>query len=294
MGLDVISYDTLKQRYKGCNLMLTIGTPDVKELKERLQSDGFLNIFAFDMLLFDFYNGSDFIFENMGRFERLYALLEDDMSRRVLIARLNYILASDKAELERVRTANEYFDMSVFSFTEQEYFVDAGALDGQTALAFANVVPDYKAIACFEPDARNYSRTLRNTASLPRITVYPLGLWSGRAELGFESVGGASCITEAGEECIQTAALDEILAGEPVTFIKMDIEGAETEAIKGAGNTIVSRKPKLAVCVYHRQEDILTIPFKLKELVPEYGIYLRHHSASLLDTVCYAAIKENA
>jgi len=75
-----------------------------------------------------------------------------------------------------------------------------------------------------------------------------------------------------------------------VTFIKMDIEGAEVEAVSGAADIIRSQKPKLAICVYHSKEHIIKIPFLLKKLVPEYKIYLRHHSPSLLDTVCYATI----
>ena len=289
-GLDVISYQTLKEKYKDCNLILTIGTPDAKDVKNQLNQDGFFRIFPFDKLLFDILKGRDYIIDNLGRFEKLYAMLEDERSRRVLTARLNYIISADSAELESVQTSGEYFDASIFDFTKDEYFIDAGALDGQTALEFARTVPNFRRIVCFEPDANNFIKTRSKIESLPRTRAYPLGLWSGSTTLRFQSNGGGSCINADGEESVEVTALDETLSGEPITLIKMDIEGAEVEAINGAAHIIQSQKPKLAICVYHRQEDILDIPFLLKQLVPEYKIYLRHHSPSLLDTVCYATL----
>jgi len=78
------------------------------------------------------------------------------------------------------------------------------------------------------------------------------------------------------------------VSDEPVTYIKMDIEGAELNALKGAANTIKKNKPRLAICVYHKPEDILEIPVFLSELVPSYQFYLRHHSQYYIETVLYA------
>lgn len=289
-GLDVISYKTLKEQYPDCNIIITIGTTDFKDVNNKLNNDAFNRIFPFAVLLFDFWDGRNYIYENLNSFEKLYDLLEDELSKQVLIARLNYIIDSNSAELEKLQTPDEYFDASIFSFTENEYFIDAGSLDGQTALEFAKRVPKYNRIVCFEPDERNYCKTLKNLASLTRTEVYPVGLWSAEETLRFESNGGNSSITQSGEHSIEVKPLDKLLSGQPVTFIKMDIEGAEVEAVSGAADIIRSQKPKLAICVYHSKEHIIKIPFLLKKLVPEYKIYLRHHSPSLLDTVCYATI----
>lgn len=88
----------------------------------------------------------------------------------------------------------------------------------------------------------------------------------------------------------KVVALDHILDGEKVTFIKMDIEGAEQSALRGAEQIIRAQRPALAICLYHKVEDMLEIPVWIKKLVPEYKIYIRHYSNEVYDTVCYAVI----
>ena len=70
----------------------------------------------------------------------------------------------------------------------------------------------------------------------------------------------------------------------------MDIEGFEIKALTGASNLITKNKPKLAICIYHKFEDLWEIPFYIKRLNAEYKIYIRHHSFNLYETVCYAII----
>lgn len=85
-------------------------------------------------------------------------------------------------------------------------------------------------------------------------------------------------------------ALGHILS-EGASYIKMDIEGAELKALEEARNTIVNYKPKLAICVYHKPEDIIEIPLYIHKIVPEYRFYLRHHSKTAEETVLYAIVK---
>ena len=289
-GLDVISYDQFKAQYHDCNIILTIGTEDKADVQSRLRQDGFDRIYPFDLLLFDYIACESFVRDNLERFEQLYQLLEDEQSRRVLIARLRYMTGSDSSQLSEVQSEDAYFDSSLLCFSAGEYFVDAGALDGQTALEFAGIAPDYARIVCFEPDRDNYLKTIQNTSPLANIKVYELGLWNEEQTLHFHSNAGGSCISEQGETVVHAVSLDHLLEDEPVTLIKMDIEGAETNALLGAKCLLQRRKPKLAICVYHRMEDILIIPLLLKELVPSYKIYLRHYSSTILDTVCYAIL----
>lgn len=81
--------------------------------------------------------------------------------------------------------------------------------------------------------------------------------------------------------------LDEAL-GEDGAFIKMDIEGAEKEALEGAERTVIKYRPKLAISVYHKPEDIVEVPEIILSYGLDYQFYLRHYSLAAFDTVLYA------
>ena len=100
-----------------------------------------------------------------------------------------------------------------------------------------------------------------------------------------------SCVSENGENHIDVVTIDETIdENDRVTFIKMDVEGAELESLKGAKHIICRDKPKLAICIYHKPEDMTEIPLYIKSLVPEYKIYVRHHCNSDGETVLYAVM----
>ena len=104
--------------------------------------------------------------------------------------------------------------------------------------------------------------------------------------LSFTSDGSSSHLSEDGDIKIKVGPLDDIDTG-PITFLKMDIEGAEKKAIIGAQNKIRNDKPKLAICVYHLADDFWLIPELVLSIQPEYNIYLRHYTEGLTETVMY-------
>lgn len=93
-----------------------------------------------------------------------------------------------------------------------------------------------------------------------------------------------------GGGCIKTLTLDAVLnqREDKVTYIKMDIEGAEGAAIDGAKKIIMEDHPKLGVCIYHKEEDLWELPYKIMKEFPDYKVYIRHHSNTTIETVCYA------
>ncbi len=107
-------------------------------------------------------------------------------------------------------------------------------------------------------------------------------------------ISTSSRFSEIGEESVNVTSIDAIKQGElkeeVVTFIKMDIEGAELEALKGAKQTITRDKPDLAICIYHKDEDIVEIPKYILELNPRYELFLRHYDVTAYETILYAVM----
>lgn len=185
---------------------------------------------------------------------------------------------------------DEYFD-EVLNFFEKEVFVDAGCCNCANSLDFIKRCPTYEKIYAFEPDCKSYEvckRVICNN-SIKNIELYDYGLWN---EIDITTFGGNGCphIDVNGEQTIKLIPLDEIVNNDKVTFIKMDIEGAELKALYGAKNTIITNKPKLAICIYHKPDDIWQLPLYINSLVPEYKMYIRHYSAKGCSTILYATI----
>lgn len=188
-----------------------------------------------------------------------------------------------------------YFDLDIIKLHEDEVFVDAGALNLETSLRFMEEcqkshIQHYR-IHAFEPDCVSYAKCKNMLRNMPdaSIKLYNAGLWSEDTTLYFEEAGNAASriSKEKTESSIKTVALDNCIS-EPVTFIKMDIEGAELEALKGSREILKRYRPRLAVSLYHKKEDLVEIPAYIKELVPEYKLYIRHYSNAGVETVLYA------
>ena len=190
----------------------------------------------------------------------------------------------------------QYFDLENMVVEGNEVFVDCGAYDGVTAKLFAKWCGDaYRHIYCFEPDTHNIEKckeTIENSLDRTKCTIIPKGTWSKSQKLCFSSSADvASHICDDSDESIEVTTIDkEFLENrdEPITFIKMDIEGAELESLKGAQQIIKKYSPKLAISVYHKPEDIVTIPDYINEINDSYTFYLRHYSFNVWDTILYA------
>lgn len=188
---------------------------------------------------------------------------------------------------------NQYFDLQALEFGKDEIFVDCGAYDGDSTLNFCNwTANDFKHIYCFEMDRKNIERcydNLQGLVSSNKCTIIERGTWCEKTQLKFSiSEDVSSHVCDEGSEFIEVTTIDEELSGEKVSYIKMDIEGAELESLKGAKNIIKLHHPKLAICVYHKPDDIFTIPAYILSLWGGYRFYLRHYTFTEWDTVLYA------
>lgn len=187
----------------------------------------------------------------------------------------------------------QYFDLKQLWEIEykKEVFVDGGAFDGSTTKCFLNCLmsklnKEGFAFVC-EPEeafSNSISETLKNYEN--KYELLRKGLWNETAILSFRQDNVSSRIDVTGKESVEVDAIDNMIK-EPVSFIKMDIEGAEYEALCGAKNSIKKYLPRLAISVYHKKEDIIRLPQLVLKL-GEYDLYLRHYTLTEGDTVLYA------
>jgi len=192
-------------------------------------------------------------------------------------------------------SVRQYFDLPELKLSNNEVFIDAGSFDGKTASCFVDLCRKrgikYKGIWAFEPDSNNRGKCINTLESCgsKKYQVIECGLWHEDTELRFSSGGNAfSKVLNDGDSIVKVRALDNIIKDDDVTFIKMDIEGAEYNALLGAEQIIKKNKPKLAISIYHKPEDICEIPLLIKKMNEEYKFYLRHYSVAEFDTVLYA------
>ena len=188
-------------------------------------------------------------------------------------------------------TENQYFD--VLSPVENEIVIDVGAYDGETSLQFLRWGKDkIRKIYAFDFDIENIAKCKEKFRGLDeKITFIEKGTWDKDEVVYLDNsfVGsGSSKVSKSGTIQAQLTTIDSVVKDEPVTFIKMDIEGSELKSLMGAKNTISRNRPRLAICVYHKPEDIVEIPKYLLSLVPEYKFIMRHYSSTFAETVLYA------
>lgn len=186
----------------------------------------------------------------------------------------------------------QYFDLSELKFKkgQNEVFVDGGCYDGANSVRFAKWADGNGRIWAFEPDMENIKRCEDRfrTEHIGQYKLINKGLWSRETRLCFENVSDeGSCFRDGGKTTVPVTSLDEAVNGK-VTFIKLDIEGAEYEALSGAKRIISEFKPKIAVSVYHKREDIWELPELIIKINPQYKFFLRHYSLDRVETVLYA------
>jgi FkbM family methyltransferase len=227
----------------------------------------------------------------------VFSALSDDESRIEFVQQIEWLLKYDFGLLQVASQNEQYFEKQLFTTHPQEVFVDCGAFTGDTLQAFLRHCPEPRALHAFEPEPKNLAALLgwRNHQSeklRDRVFVHPFAASDRRQRLRFNADGVGSSVDRFGSIEVETITLDEVLANEAVTFIKMDIEGGEPDAIAGATRVIARCRPVIAVCLYHRQEHLFTIPNKLREIYDGYKLYIRRYGDQFGDIVCYAVPPE--
>ena len=290
-GLEIIS--PMKCPYEAYNVLILV--PFVEEITNQLKQLPHVpqNIFYLD-LYFESNDTAMYYETNHTEIENICDILSDDMSKVVFQNVIRYRINRNKKFLEDIALPRntQYFPKSLNDnpfLTEKEIFLDAGAFIGDTISAFLKIVDNrYHSIYAFEPDEKNYKVLSNAYMDTEKIHCYQAGVGEKSEILHFISDTSGSKVSIDGAEQIKIVSLDEFLGDIPVTYLKMDVEGMECAALRGAAKLIQRYKPKLAICTYHSDSDMLEIPKLILEIEPTYHLYFRHYTHGLVETVCYA------
>jgi FkbM family methyltransferase len=224
---------------------------------------------------------------------RAMQLWGDGQSREVFLTQLQWRATLDYDVLPEPSPTDETYFPPEIAEIDDEVFVDVGAFDGDSIQAFGERRNGHfaKAIAV-EPDPANCEALRNRVNGLPfgsKIKIVNVGAASKDGSLQFDATGtAASTLTAAGTTQVPCARLDDVLANETPTYLKMDIEGAELDALHGAAEMIRRCHPVLAICLYHKPEDLWTIPLYIDSLGVDYHYLVRAHSEECWELVLYA------
>ena len=226
-----------------------------------------------------------YLVEHWDELSLLHDALADEVSQKTLINIIKGRISGRTDYFREIYAPDKYYPADVLRFSRDEILAEVGSYDGETLLEFLRHCPDYKAAYCFEPDQKNLrtlNRVVEETRQNGKIKVVPKGAWDCGTTLRSNESGGATNLSHAVEEAsleddlVEVTTIDDAIR-EPVTYMTVSINGSEIRVLHGAEHQIQKNRPKLAVCVSYSGEELMDVWNYLRELVPEYRFYLRHH-----------------
>ncbi|MDR2594970.1 MAG: FkbM family methyltransferase [Fibromonadaceae bacterium] len=246
---------------------------------------------SFDLFrLYGFRQSGKLYTENYEGLEKVFSLFSDDLSRQIFIRRIQYNILpyENKRFFDTVYSGDQYFPDDIITLNDNETFIDGGGYTGDTIQNFiARTKSNFNSIYSFEVDEKNYAIMNAYIKTLPenlsqKIFIFQYGLSNQEEKIKLIGNGASTHVQKVGgvfsDNFGKLVALDNVVSNKSsVSFIKLDIEGYERNALIGMMETIKNSKPKMAVCIYHKPEDVYEIPLLLHEMNPAYRFFLRHH-----------------
>lgn len=219
----------------------------------------------------------------------------EEESLEQLASELRFRLHGDFGAMPPPLRTPQYLARELFDISETECFVDCGAYDGDTMRDFVSAVDGrFRRLIAFEADHNNFQRLREYVGQQPqtvkdRVSIREVAVGRDSGTLRFDSTAGTdAAVSATGDTIIASTCLDDSLAGEVPTIVKMDIEGSEMDALEGAAQAIHTHKPLLAICVYHRPDHLWAIPMWLRKAQPDSKLFLKSYAVDGWESVCYA------
>jgi FkbM family methyltransferase len=291
-AMKIKTFEEVCSSYERFNIL--IANSEYQLQKKYLNHEQVENIFTiFDFPSYGFSWDENFLNNNSNILNQLWDILEDKLSKASFEA---YVVSRATNNWNRIQPfilGDQYFPEFI-KLTEGEVFVDCGAYTGDSLLDFIKRINGrFKKYFALEPSPNNANilEKIIVDNKLSNVQLVRKGAWNKQERFLFEEDTDTSHML-LGKSMnksiiIETDLIDNIVSL-AATFIKMDIEGAELMALKGAANTIIKNKPKLAIAVYHKMDDLITIPSYIKSLRSDYKFYFRLHNKLGTDAVLYA------
>ena len=286
-GFRVLSLDVLADCKKDALFIIT--SSYALEIKNQLSPYQLNQVYSYHDLV---HIGRVYSEAEKAQLENVKRYLADEKSREIIDFIIRKRDCGD-CRFEEICEDDQYFVEGIIHLGPNEVFVDGGAFVGDTVeRIIAETGNHFAKMYALEPDKDNHRTLQEKFGEDDLIVPIKAGLGRMHQELFFisnEDNCEAGRIAEDGNEVVMIESIDESISG-PVTFIKLDVEGYEMDTLRGARKTIQKNKPTLAICLYHKAEDLYEIPQYIHALVPEYRLFVRHHTGGVAETVLYAVL----
>ncbi|MBP3442195.1 MAG: FkbM family methyltransferase [Clostridia bacterium] len=279
-GYKVIKYSDVCEKYEDFVIVVCFAVHDDAMLEKIRKMSEEHTLFAPNVpIVDDGVFAREFIEKHDKEFDEAFSLLSDEFSRQSYLDILNFKVSGKTEYLFKCQKNKDEIYSEYLNLGESEIFMDLGAYDGDTVREFLKATDQkYDRIIAVEADEKNYRKLTDKTSGIERIKTYNLAVWDKKETLFFEKKKGRnSKLSSAGKVEVQADSVDNILNGERITVLKMDIEGSEERALEGAKKTILKHRPTLYVCAYHRNDDMFRLPLKINEICKGYKFYFCHH-----------------
>jgi FkbM family methyltransferase len=221
------------------------------------------------------------------------SVLEDKQSRELLRSILNYRVNGNISDLPAQSPISEqYLPVGLNTPPSRLNMLEMGSCGGENLISFIRSGLAIEQSIAFEPDLVNYQQLVQliEHHELSHVIPLPLAAWDSTVQLRFSASGSSnSSVNPNGDSMIQAVAVDEFIPKDiKVNYIKMDIEGAEPHALMGSMKVIERNVPHLAICVYHKPEQLWEIGLWILANFPQkYRFYLRSYAEQTFETVLY-------
>ena len=320
-GIEIINYRDIVYRVgKDALVIVTINTDGVnycKSFKEELKKGGHQEVhnqlhdagcenvvdYAYFRKVKQLYEGdrynlfgcSDVLLmqRKISLIEEAYSYLEDDTSREIFVKLLRYRLLNENVNIPCLSEQNRYFEYLFWEHNNKESFVDCGAFNGNSLQQLIKTCGSFNYYYGYEVDEDNYKELLAYIDTLDekyktKCTVFNSAVWDlNGTTTCYKLSGPGSFAHPLGESIVRTITIDDSVQRD-VSYIKMNIEGSEIRAIRGAKNTIMATHPHMMLAGYHKTKDMWEIPLLVKSYVPEYKINLRTYMGTIDFYYCFS------